>query len=93
VLRVVPAFESGNQAVELADYLEQGLFSIADILEHLFPADAIVKIQVEERFSEIEIIGSIGMSRPPQFFSFQISDISGGNRVFLMTGHPQRLVI
>lgn len=88
MLRVVPAFESGNQAVKLADYLEQGLFSIANILEYLFPTDAIVKIQVEQRFSQIEIIGSIRMSRPPQFFSFEISDISRGNRVFLMTGYP-----
>lgn len=56
VLILVPSFQLPDQAVEGADYFQQGLLAIADVLQDFLAVDAIVEIQVQQRLSQLQMI-------------------------------------
>lgn len=45
------SLEASDQAVELADHFEKGLFSVAEILVHFFAVDAVIQTEADEWLS------------------------------------------
>lgn len=50
------ALEAGDQAVELADHLEEGLLAVAEVLVYLFAVDAVVEAEADEGLAWRQVV-------------------------------------
>ncbi len=50
------SLEFCNQTVKFTNQIQQSLFSMADVLEHFLPIDAVVEIDVDEGLSKRNVV-------------------------------------
>lgn len=93
VLTALLPFQPGDQTVELANDVKQGLLPKEYVLEHFFAVYAVVEVDVDKGLADEQVLRVVCVGVGLELLDFKVTKVVQGDGIFLEPGNSQRFVL